>query len=535
MNTYTRFVVQQTKYKQSKTEANASQNSLQKEITTLRDSTRSLQLKLRDMEVANDDFERQARNTTSSLEDLEQKYNQGIERSVMLEEEIKDIEQERENLRIETQRLRDELSDMKVEADIVQERLRLAENTIQRLHEQKPLGLSTETLRPPSPLSETSTSATTLSSPTTSTPPPILSEQAGLAPTPPSPPLSEASTTAKPTVPSTPAPARKKSIAIDANATPRPGFYSRPPRHSRGPSIPVNTSATGVSGRTTPSFSRRPPTSRPSLAPQPELPRSGSLYQLRSLRTKMQSLEQRVHTVRSKLPAPTATPPRASPRNASALGHHSNIIPPNITVRSNRKKSGTSTPSGIPGASESVSGTSSRQSISRLSFGVPSSGRPPSSLDNSRNIPSSRPSSRASVTSSAHSTSQLGRPASRTGARTPLQGHYPSSSISSVPRPRSSISGSYGHAHSASVSTTNTDNTDGSDGKDLSTPLPRRTTLGKDGLTGIPAPSGLPRRQSGGSALRRTSGVGLEGEMKPPPSRGGDGRSRKLSEVGETF
>ena len=46
-------------------------------------------MKLRDIEVANDDFERQARNTTSSLEDVESKYNVAIERAVMMEEEIK--------------------------------------------------------------------------------------------------------------------------------------------------------------------------------------------------------------------------------------------------------------------------------------------------------------------------------------------------------------------------------------------------------------------------------------------------------------
>src|SRR5947199_10156857 len=93
----------------------------------LRDQNRTMQLKLRDIEVANDDFERQARRTTSSLEDLESKYNVSIERGVMMEEEIKIGEQEREALRIETQRLRDELSDLKIEAEITQDKLRHAE------------------------------------------------------------------------------------------------------------------------------------------------------------------------------------------------------------------------------------------------------------------------------------------------------------------------------------------------------------------------------------------------------------------------
>jgi hypothetical protein len=40
----------------------------------------------------------------SSLEDIESKYNHSIERSVMLEEEVRAGEQERESLRIEVQR-----------------------------------------------------------------------------------------------------------------------------------------------------------------------------------------------------------------------------------------------------------------------------------------------------------------------------------------------------------------------------------------------------------------------------------------------
>lgn len=43
-----------------------------------------------------------------------------------MEEEIKVGEQERENLRIETQRLRDELGDLRVEAEIMQDKLALS-------------------------------------------------------------------------------------------------------------------------------------------------------------------------------------------------------------------------------------------------------------------------------------------------------------------------------------------------------------------------------------------------------------------------
>ncbi|KAF2758994.1 hypothetical protein EJ05DRAFT_328580 [Pseudovirgaria hyperparasitica] len=484
-----------TKHKQSKAEANSAQNTLQKEITALRDSQRTLQLKLRDVEVVNDDFERQARNTSSSLEDVEQKYNQAIERGVMMEEELKVMEQEREQLRIETQRLRDELSDLRIEAEITHEKLRHAEETIQRHHESRSILHSTDTLRPPSPMSEASTSATTLSSPTNSTPPSKLGASIN-APTPPSPPLSDAAPVAHKRTPTTPAPIRKQTV-VDANATPRPGYYSsRAPRHSRGPSIPVS-----ASGRTTPSVPasvpRRTTTSRPSMSLQPELPRSGSLMQIRGLTARLQKLEERVHTTRSKLPAPVNTPPRASPRNGSALGHH---IPTTVTVRSNRKRaSGSTTSSVVIGGNGD---TGSRQSVSRLSFGMPQ--RPPSAMD--RTTASSRPSSRASIGGS----QQHVRPSSRSsmsGARTPL-GHYPS-------RPRSSMS----------LTAEDKDMDSG-----IPTPVVRRTTLDKNS-TGIPTPSGLPRRQSGGfPPARRTSAAGIEGDMPPPASR-----HRKLSDLGETY
>jgi hypothetical protein len=513
-----------TKYKQSKAEANSAQNILQKEITALRDSQRTLQLKLRDIEVQNDDFERQTRNQSSSLEDLESKYNVAIERTVMLDEEIKIGEQEREALRIETQRLRDELSDLKIEAEIVQDKLRTAEETIQSFHERKNSHLlAGDALRPRSPVSETSTSATTLSSPTTSTPPHSKPSAERADATPPSPPLSETSAPVK-KVPSTPMPVRKSSIAQDSATTPRPGFYqSRPPRHSRGPSIPFSakSASTGVSGRTTPSIRTTAPTtskssrpSRPSVgqtnAPTGGLPRSGSLYQIRGLIGKMQKLEERVYSARSKLPAPTSTPPRASPRNGSTVGHH---IPSNVTIRSNRKRASAASTS-------SSMNVPADHGVSRLSFGISGGSREPSG---------SRPSSRASVASQ----SGAQRPASRSSIRTPL-GHYSSASLTGaegrIPRPRSSMSGQAGgHSHSQSLSLASSvrdgDADNYSDGSSTATPIARRGTIDR---TGIPTPSALPRRQSAG---RRTSSSGFDGEMGPPERP----RPRKLSEVGESY
>ena len=497
----------QTKYKQSKAEANNAQNTLQKEITTLRDAQRSLQLMLRDIEVQNDDFERQTRNQTSSLEDIESKYNVAIEREVMLEEEIKIGEREREHLRIETQRLRDELSDLRIEADIVQEKLRLAEATID-VHNQRKVSnhLASELMRPRSPISEASTTTTTLSSPTNASTPPHSRPHARRPDsTPPSPPLSDAPIAFKP-VPSTPIHVRKTSIARDPSATPRAGTFSARQRHTRGPSISAAAPPSGTpTGRRTPSFMRTTASSaqkpsRPSLGTNETgqgMPRSGSLYQIRGLIGKMQKLEERVHSARSKLPAPMS-PPRASPRTTSAMGNHN--VPNSVTVRSNRKR--TSQASSTASSVQEVA-----SGISQLSFGASDS---------------SRPGSRASIPTSP----ALSRSSSRTPVRTPL-GHYPSQSIGRIekrpPRPRTSMSGppsthhTHGYSQSFSMSLRGSDTGSNSDGSSVTTPLARRLTLVEK--TGIPMPSSLPRRLSTG---RRTS-TSIDSDMAPPA------RPRKMS------
>lgn len=526
----------QTKYKQSKTEANSAQNILQKEITTLRDTNRTLQLKLRDIEVANDDFERQARNTTSSLEDLESKYNVAIERAVMMEEEIKIGEQERENLRIESQRLRDEFSDLKIEADILQGKLRKRQLT----------SIATDVSAPNSP-SLAGSPTSTASSPMITTPPDNKSvsttDTISETPTPPSPPMSEGSSTARASA-KTPLNLPKSKLKLpssDTSTTPKPSallYQSANFRSSRGPSGSQVPKSVSRNRNATPSVIRNTKAKAP---PTRGVPNSASLTHIRTLTAQMQRLEQRVQSARSKLPAPVNTTPQASPRNDSALGH--NYMPSSVTIRSRKRTTGSiasgssvagdDTPSAKPAARLSTSG------ISRLSFGP---------LPNRGTSESSRPSSRASTSSYVRSDrplsrTELARPVSRTsmsGTRTPL-GHYSQSHIAESRRPRSSVGGNYaashGHGHSQSVSHIDLDHGDMEPG----TPS-RRNTLGRGDAEGsaIPLPSSLARRKSGGLAMtplpRRTSSAAAlreadrkaDGAMKPP------GRPRKLSGVGET-
>ncbi|KAL1957223.1 hypothetical protein VTO42DRAFT_6257 [Malbranchea cinnamomea] len=499
-----------TKYKQAKQEANTAQNTLQKEITTLRENNRALQLKLRDIEVANDDFERQARHTTSSLEDLESKYNVAIERGVLLEEEIRTGEQERETLRIENQRLRDELSDLKVETHIIQEKLRKAEALLESMHRRK-ITLSDSGVSTQQSLNHGEHSpTTTTSSPMVSTPPAkSVSSMTSDMVTPPSPPFSEASTAASRTD-VTPSVYRAKPSVSESKGPTKASQPSHASRHARNPSLSTSN------GRTTPLLTSRRNTG--GTAFPPGLPKSGSLYQIRGLIGKMQRLEQRVQSARSRLPAPFETPPRASPRSGSVLDE--NPIPSTVTVRSTRKRSVASSRDG--------DSTSYTFSNSRTSFGT--SQRTPSrpGADDSR--PSSRTSlsSHYSVSQSSSSIPQARSESRLSGASARVPGGgYSSHSVVDHHRPRSSLS-NYNPSSTMSYIAEY--------GESFTTPTPRRTVLNKgdSSTSGIPTPVGMQKRQSAGSSIPtpRRTGSRLDrrdGDMPPPA------RNRPVVDLGETY
>ncbi|CCE32911.1 hypothetical protein E4U22_006600 [Claviceps purpurea] len=516
------------KYKESKAEANAAQNLLEKEITTLRESNRSVQLKLRDMEVANDDFERQARNTTSSLEDLESKYNQAIERGVMMEEEIRSGEQEREKLRIESQRLREELAELKIEAEVLQDKL--------KKHENRHLSTtSTDLSVMDSPIFDKHMEASpnsVASSPLVTTPTatkkfltkaPVADIQE-----PPSPPMSDAS-----------APLAKTSSAVTPSGT----FT----RNSRLPSLDSNiTPKHRMKSTTTRRASRlsnnntantRTPASRPPANPylaRHKLPASNSLSHIRSLTAQMQRLEARVQSVRSKLPAPTHTPPRASPRSVAAAAYGV-PFPSSVTIRSRKRTVNSSTASSLAGRESTPtnlrSSTTSKpghlprlstSGIGRLSFGTLPNRAPES------DVIQSRPSSRASGSTYARPASRTDmvpppRPISRcsiSGTRTPL-------------RPRSSMSGPM-HGHSSSLSGVDIEEDFEGESRNRS----RRGTYSKVEMEGlgksIPIPgSAIPapgtRRQSGSGPVGRRTSTGVN-TMRPSMSG-----ARKLADLGETY
>lgn len=429
---------------------------------------------------------------------------------------MKNSEQEREDLRIENQRLRDELSDLKVEAEIVQEKLRHTDGHGYRRRKPAPLYRSPST---PQTLEIFDRSpGTTASSPGFATPPAKSSlANATAAATPPSPPISESSASLRKSINATPTFPRTRAAGPEAinsrtlhNARPQPR-----PAHSRTSSVAYSN------GRSTPSMSisSRPSMSKSTTQRPSGLPKSGSLYQIRGLIGKMQKLEERVQSAKSRLPAPSETSSRGSPRSRSGSVMGDSPVPSNVTVRKSSRKrmSGSSVGSSV----RDSEGIPSYIPQSRQSFGARTQG-------DSR--PSSRTSysSRSSFSQSVHSGVPVGRPESRQsrpGAKTPL-GHYSTNPTTESRRPRSSLSNHGGQTPSiGNMTHINED-------RDVSTPSVRQTQdIRRPSLSATP--NGLKKRTTSGiSAIPTPRGLKTSigpGNMQPPE------RKTQANDIGETY
>ena len=84
---------------------NTTTTSLQRELDQLRQEHQQTKVRLRELEMGNDDLERNERAVSSSLADMETKYSKTLEEKILLEHELL----EKAGLEEETQRLKDEL------------------------------------------------------------------------------------------------------------------------------------------------------------------------------------------------------------------------------------------------------------------------------------------------------------------------------------------------------------------------------------------------------------------------------------------
>ncbi|CAH1766434.1 11501_t:CDS:2 [Entrophospora sp. SA101] len=103
------------KYYQARSDANVTQQQMQRELDSLRKVEKTYAVKTRELELDNDDLERTERAAKSSLQDLENKYNKAIERNAILENELEG----KNILIVQVQRLKDELRDVNIELAIL--------------------------------------------------------------------------------------------------------------------------------------------------------------------------------------------------------------------------------------------------------------------------------------------------------------------------------------------------------------------------------------------------------------------------------
>ena len=87
------------------TNHNTTTTSLQRELDQLRAEHQKIKVQLRELEMGNDDLERNERAVLSSLADVEAKYSRTLEEKILLEHELLD----KAHVEEESQRWKDEL------------------------------------------------------------------------------------------------------------------------------------------------------------------------------------------------------------------------------------------------------------------------------------------------------------------------------------------------------------------------------------------------------------------------------------------
>ncbi|EPQ60699.1 hypothetical protein GLOTRDRAFT_31887 [Gloeophyllum trabeum ATCC 11539] len=265
------------KFMSLQTTHNTTTTSLQRELDTLRQEHQHVKVQLRELEMGNDDLERNERAISSSLADIESKYSRVLEEKILLEHELLD----KAHLEEECQRLRDELRDANEEISVIKDQLAAVQAR----------QVVTELSTPPS-------SAPASDENLLSTAPPADLQLSDL-----SPPCLEPSA-APPVAPPSP-PAEPDTPKQTAQRSPfNPTRSIRPPGSSSSPFARSTTLPT-LYTRGTP----KTPTSRPGLATRTSststtsittttgtASRSKGVQMVSEMRARVKNLEQKIHT-----------------------------------------------------------------------------------------------------------------------------------------------------------------------------------------------------------------------------------------------
>ncbi|KAG9314469.1 hypothetical protein JVU11DRAFT_5266 [Chiua virens] len=272
-----------SKFMSLQTSHNTTTTSLQRELDTVRQESQRLKVQLRELEMGNDDLERNERAVSSTLADVETKYSRVLEEKILLEHELLD----KASLEEECQRLRDELRDAGVEMSILKDQL------------------SATRANPPSASSESSTSETASSSFPLSSPP---STEESLLNTPPPPDfnLSELSTDKSSVFTASRPPSTSfSSTSGQSTLLQRTGF--QPGKfYTSASTPPVTRSSTLPTLSASRSLTPRTPFPRPNLVASASstitsaIPiaasKSKGVQMVSEMRARVKNLEQKIHT-----------------------------------------------------------------------------------------------------------------------------------------------------------------------------------------------------------------------------------------------
>ncbi|KAI6044940.1 hypothetical protein EDC04DRAFT_2637668 [Pisolithus marmoratus] len=273
-----------SKFMSLQTTHNTTTTSLQRELDTVRQECQKLKVQLRELEMGNDDLERNERAVSSSLADVEAKYSRALEEKILLEHELLD----KAHLEEECQRLKDELRDAGVEISILQDQVAALQSKLSASATESPASVAPST----SPqITPSSTEENLLNTP----PPPDLQ-------------LAELSVPDK-LLSTYSHPSSVSSGSTSGHSIPlsRPLFQTNRinTAHSTPPSIIRSSTIPAVSG---PRNSPRPPIPRPNLL-SPSNPvaqtfsaipmvatKSRGVQMVSEMRARVKNLEQKIHT-----------------------------------------------------------------------------------------------------------------------------------------------------------------------------------------------------------------------------------------------
>ncbi|KAH7931114.1 hypothetical protein BV22DRAFT_1077896 [Leucogyrophana mollusca] len=274
-----------SKFVSLQTTHNTTTTSLQRELDTVRQECQKLKVQLRDLELGNDDLERNERAVASSLVDVEAKYSRALEEKILLEHELLD----KANMEEELQRLKDELRDASVEISILKDQLSAAQSKAPSITMETPSSTAPSSLFP-------------------LTTPPSTEENLLNTPPPPDLQLSELSCLdVKSNIPvSRPPSTSLSSTSGQSILLQRAGFQpskvnpanSTPSSITRSSTLPSLSASSRIPPRTPiprPNFTTNSPSSSSVVIPA-TASRSKGVQMVSEMRARVRNLEQKIHT-----------------------------------------------------------------------------------------------------------------------------------------------------------------------------------------------------------------------------------------------